>query len=130
MMVRRFFFWVLALFLMGPAGAKTDAQSLMPDTMGTVYIISGSTVAGAVLGLSTLSFVDKPSKNLKNIVIGGALGLIAGVIVSVSREASKEQKAYEQGASYVSWRQEALTISAAQKLSPKMGPAVLFHFPF
>lgn len=41
-------------------------------------IIMYSTVGGAILGLSTLSFYGKPSDHVGNIYTGAALGLIGG----------------------------------------------------
>lgn len=41
-------------------------------------IIMYSTIGGAILGLSTLSFYGKPSDHVSNIYTGAALGLIGG----------------------------------------------------
>ena len=52
--------------------------------------------AGAILGLSTLSFVEEPKEHLKNIVVGGAIGIILGVGIVAWGQASKSRDSYEQ----------------------------------
>ena len=43
----------------------------------------GTGTAGAILGLSTLSFHDQPSNHLNNVVIGTATGAIVGVALAM-----------------------------------------------
>ena len=45
----------------------------------SAYLIAGTGTAGAILGLSTLSFHENPRDHLNNIVIGAASGAIIGV---------------------------------------------------
>jgi hypothetical protein len=63
----------------GQEGEGGESSDILSDSMNDVYLVVGAGLGGAVLGLSTLSFVDEPSENLKNVVVGGALGLIVGV---------------------------------------------------
>jgi hypothetical protein len=44
-----------------------------------VAAVMFSTIGGAVLGLSTLSFYDKPQEHTNNITVGALIGLVAGV---------------------------------------------------
>jgi hypothetical protein len=69
-------------------------QSLRDIT--TVAAMGG---AGAILGLSTLSFVDEPKDHLKNIVVGASLGVIIGVGWVAWGQANKSKGSYE-GYSY------------------------------
>lgn len=59
------------------------------DSIQDLSIVLASGLAGGILGLSTLSFVDQPSKHLKNITMGTAIGVILGVGVVVFSQASK-----------------------------------------
>ena len=73
----------LALFLVwGGVTSKTafanESADFSPRTsLANIFYLGAF---GAVLGLSTLSFTSQPSKHMKNILIGGALGIIAGVV--------------------------------------------------
>lgn len=69
--------------------AEEQSMNVMDDSLRDISIVLGAGAAGAVLGLSTLSFVDTPSKHLKNIAVGGALGIVAGVAAVIIIQASK-----------------------------------------
>lgn len=58
---------------------KSQAAYGAMDALTTVGISAG---AGAVLGLSTLAFYQKPGEHMNNIVIGAAVGVIVGVGVA------------------------------------------------
>ena len=60
-------------------------------------IVGGAGAAGAILGLSTLSFVEKPGDHLKNVVAGAAIGIIVGVGVVAYLQATKSHDIYNQG---------------------------------
>lgn len=66
--------------LAGVASAQNREDDIIKNTQNDILIVAGAGVAGAVLGLSTLSFVDKPSKHIANIWTGAAIGVIAGVV--------------------------------------------------
>lgn len=78
----------------GAGGGDDIFASSMTDAI-TVAAIGGF---GAVLGLSTLSFVDEPSEHLKNIVVGGAIGVIVGVGVVAFKQANVSKDLYQDGA--------------------------------
>ena len=60
-----------------------------------LYTVAGVGLAGSVLGLSTLSFVDEPGENLKNIVTGGSIGIILGVGIVAWKHASRSKDFYD-----------------------------------
>ena len=68
---------------------------ILEQSMSDILTVSALGGVGAILGLSTLSFVDEPKDHLKNIVVGGALGIIVGVGVVAFSQASKSQKVYK-----------------------------------
>ncbi len=72
--------------------------SSMTDAI-TVAALGGF---GAVLGLSTLSFVEEPSEHLKNIVVGGAIGVIVGVAVVAYKQANVSKDLYQESATQLS----------------------------
>jgi uncharacterized membrane protein YebE (DUF533 family) len=65
--------------LMNSAFAQ-DEEDIATSTQNDIMIVGIAGAGGAILGLSTLSFVDKPSKHVSNIWTGAALGVIAGVV--------------------------------------------------
>ena len=62
---------------------------LVDDSLRDMSVVLGVGAAGAVLGLSTLSFVDVPSQHMKNIAVGGAIGIVVGVAIVIFSQASK-----------------------------------------
>ncbi|MGE3261112.1 MAG: hypothetical protein AB7K68_04990 [Bacteriovoracia bacterium] len=65
---------ILALVLSPGAKAVT-----MGEAATTVTV---TTVAGAILGASTLPFYEDSGKNTKNIFYGAAVGAVVGVLIS------------------------------------------------
>jgi len=61
--------------------------SLADQTKSDMMVIVAAGVGGAVLGLSTLSFTDEPGDHYDNVLTGGAIGLIAGVLYVAYRQA-------------------------------------------
>lgn len=63
-------------------------------------------VAGAVLGLSTLSFYGRPQEKLTHIAIGAAVGIIGGAMYSTFKAATDPKDFYglrEQGPNPELW---------------------------
>lgn len=85
---------LLALqLLIGVAFAQDDGDdNLVKNTQNDILLVAAAGAAGAVLGLSTLSFVDKPSRHLSNVWTGAALGVIAGVIFVAYNSAQRGQE--------------------------------------
>lgn len=79
----------LLAMAMNPAFAQDGEDDIIKNTQNDVMLIAAAGAGGAVLGLSTLSFVEKPSKHVYNIWTGAALGIIAGVIFVAYNSAQK-----------------------------------------
>ncbi len=69
-----------------------EDDNLVKNTQNDILLVAVAGGAGAVLGLSTLSFVDKPSRHLSNIWTGAAIGIIAGVIFVAYNSAQRGQE--------------------------------------
>jgi hypothetical protein len=79
-----------ALFLGQVALAETEETSaFVDDSIKDMSIVLGVGAGGAILGLSTLSFVEEPSKHLKNITVGGAIGIVIGVGIVMFSQATR-----------------------------------------
>lgn len=95
--------WLLTIslfFVLAMTPTRTFAQdnkSLADQSVQDAMIVGGAALGGAVLGLSTLSFVEEPSEHLKNILVGGAIGIVVGVGLVAYMQASKSETIYKQG---------------------------------
>ncbi len=75
---------------MNMAWAQEDsADDILKNTQNDIFLVAGAGVGGAILGLSTLSFVDRPSQHISNIWTGAALGIIVGVLFVAYNSAQK-----------------------------------------
>lgn len=92
--------FVLIFLLTGRSLLAQDSvnssANIYDQTRDDFMIVAYAGAGGAVLGLSTLSFVDKPSDHLKNIVSGAAIGIIAGVLYVVYRQATDAKEMVSQ----------------------------------
>lgn len=82
----------LTLITLTPASAQTSPDSgsgLIDDSIRDMSVVLGSGAVGAILGLSTLSFVERPSDHWKNVAVGGALGIVVGVGAVIFNAASR-----------------------------------------
>lgn len=88
------------LFVSVPAysqdGAGTN-EDYLEDSFRDISLIGATSLGGAILGLSTLSFVEEPGDHLKNIVVGAAVGIIFGVGMVAYMAATKNKSIYEDG---------------------------------
>lgn len=82
---------VTAVILLNPLQLRAQESSTIDDSLSDLYMVLGSGAVGAVLGLSTLSFVEKPKDHMKNIAIGGAIGIVFGVGYVIFNQATKTQ---------------------------------------
>ncbi|MBC7430124.1 MAG: hypothetical protein H7336_16030 [Bacteriovorax sp.] len=84
---------ITAVILLNPllaiAQDSNKGGSVADESLQDLTIVVATGAVGAVLGLSTLSFVDTPKEHLKNIAIGGALGIVVGVGLVIFNQASK-----------------------------------------
>lgn len=116
------YFLTLQFLLVGSVFAQDDEDDIVKSTQNDILLIAGAGAAGAVIGLSTLSFVDKPSEHLPNIWTGAALGVIAGVVFVAYNSAQRGQEDLESSANFktserLAWHQENvsnLTFKSAQ----------------
>lgn len=83
---------LLALHLSTVAFAQENEDDIIKNTQNDILLVAGAGAAGAILGLSTLSFVDKPSQHVSNIWTGAAIGVIAGVIWVAYNSAQRGQE--------------------------------------
>jgi hypothetical protein len=129
------FIFLLLLNLVQTSFAQDNAKDMEELVAGTksdlLIVISGG-LAGAVLGLSTLSFVDEPKEHTRNIIVGASIGIIAGVGYVAYSQASKSREmmygAPDQQAKYdpkafntyqrVSWHNEAVDKNSSFISSP------------
>lgn len=68
-----------------PTYAQND---IVQDSIKDITTVLAMGAGGAVLGLSTLSFTETPKNHLRNILVGGALGIIVGVGYVAYKQAS------------------------------------------
>jgi hypothetical protein len=79
---KSFMRWIVILGLglgLAPQGWANQGNVLVEDSVKDFTTVMVIGAGGAVLGLSTLSFVSRPKKHLRNILVGGAVGIIVGV---------------------------------------------------
>lgn len=55
------------------------SSGIIEDSIKDVTTVVALGAGGAILGLSTLSFTEEPKDHLKNVLVGGAIGVIIGV---------------------------------------------------
>jgi len=68
-----------------------DMEELVQGTKSDLLVVISGGLAGAILGLSTLSFVDEPKEHTRNIIVGASIGIIAGVGYVAYSQASKSR---------------------------------------
>jgi hypothetical protein len=94
--IARNFITAVTLVIFAPNNIQAqEGGGFLAGTLRDLLIITGAGVGGAVLGLSTLSFVDEPSKNMKNIVNGGSIGIMIGVGIVIFGHAGKSKLLYD-----------------------------------
>ena len=80
----------------GQTFAQADGEGdILAETKKDMMLVAALGATGAILGLSTLSFVEEPKDHLKNIVVGGAVGIIVGVGVVAWLQAAKSETEYK-----------------------------------
>jgi len=72
-------------------GGGEGIDDLVNDTKSDLLVVVGGGLAGAILGLSTLSFVEEPKEHTRNIIVGASIGIIAGVAFVAFSQANKTQ---------------------------------------
>ena len=69
-----------------------ELDELVSGTKNDLLVVVGGGLAGAVLGLSTLSFVEEPKKHTRNIIVGASIGIIIGVAYVAMSQATRSQE--------------------------------------
>jgi hypothetical protein len=93
----------ISLFALSPkvnSQETPSAAGLLDESLQDLSVVFGTGAVGAILGLSTLSFADKPKDHLKNVSIGGAIGVVIGVGIVVFGQASRSQNSITQSPTY------------------------------
>ncbi len=71
---------------------NAKSSGILDGAKSDMTLILALGAGGAILGLSTLSFVETPKDHLKNILVGGAIGIIIGVGVVAWRQATASKE--------------------------------------
>lgn len=85
-------FFITTAILVNPLRSlaqDSTSTGFLDESLQDLTVVLGSGAAGAVLGLSTLSFVEEPKDHMKNIAIGGAIGVVIGVGIVIFGQATK-----------------------------------------
>jgi len=128
-------FLVITLLMACLAGAAWGQDhrdgTFFQDSMQDLNIVLYGGIGGMVLGLSTLSFAKHPAKKMRNILIGGALGVATGVAVVIYNQAMKSRSVLPQAepdnapsASFKSWERELWHAAEAPVID---GPVLVAH---
>lgn len=96
----------LQFVLLSPAFAQSD-DDIIKNTQNDLMLVVGAGAAGAILGLSTLSFVDKPSQHVSNIYTGAAIGVIVGVVFVAYNSAQKGSEELQSSSDFSSYERLA-----------------------
>lgn len=80
-----------------PCVFAQEESGILKESISDLATVAGIGLGGAVLGLSTLSFTEEPRDHLKNILVGGAIGIIAGVGIVAWQQATKSKSVIESG---------------------------------
>ena len=110
-------YFFFAAVLLNPAFAQDNNDDFVKSTQNDLMLVGVAGAAGAVLGLSTLSFVDRPSRHVSNIWTGAALGVIAGVIFVAYNSAQRGSEELQSSREFDSFERVAWHDQAAQKLT-------------
>lgn len=100
--------FVAILFAFAPSRASAQQGGQFPPGMQPREAVGGILMAGLVggiLGLSTLSFYERPQDNIRNITIGAGIGMIAAALYltyNVSQVAPPPAKAWNDSDSFKS----------------------------
>lgn len=79
-----------------PASSTESPDGNLTGTRKQIATIVFAGLAGAVLGLSTLSFYGRPQDRLSNIAVGFAVGVIIGTGYTTFQAATKPREMYQE----------------------------------
>lgn len=107
--------------------ANNQANMSGPSKHLSTIVFAG--VAGAVLGLSTLSFYGRPQEKLTHIAIGAAIGIIGGAMYTTVKAATEPKDFYnlrERGPNPETWNLTSIDRAPTQAYAPRA--AFAFEF--
>ncbi len=93
LLISVFCFQTPALAQQPVGGGETKSELTGTRKQLATIIFSG--LAGAILGLSTLSFHGRPQDHLSNIAVGFAIGTIAGTVYTTYKAANAPRQYYD-----------------------------------
>ena len=73
------FLTFISIFLNTAMGQAGNESTMVDNSIQDISTVAAIGAGGAILGLSTLSFVEDPKDHLKNVLIGGSIGIIIGL---------------------------------------------------
>ncbi len=114
---------VVAIFFVYSAQGQAQQEKRFKRGMATIVF---SSLGGAVLGLSTLSFYGQPEQHANNVSTGAVLGFIFGsgyVLMDSSRGSGPRQENLESSSETQSFRHFASQV-------PPVTPAIEVVFDF
>jgi len=77
-------------------GGGGGGDAYLDDSFRDISLVGATAAGGALLGASTLSFVEEPGDHLKNILVGAAIGVIIGVGMVAFMAATKNKERFEE----------------------------------
>jgi hypothetical protein len=92
-MIKSICFVLLAMPLHGYS-QELNTDEMMESTKNDFLIVVSAGLGGAILGLSTLSFVEEPKEHTRNILVGASVGIIAGVAIVAYLQAEKSSSMF------------------------------------
>lgn len=95
--------------------------------LGTI-VLAG--IAGAILGLSTLSFYGRPQDKLSNIAVGAAIGIIGGTMYTTYKAAAEPKDFYGLRATGEAETWALLDNDRKEELSTDIPPRFNYSFSF
>ncbi|OFZ55306.1 MAG: hypothetical protein A2328_01250 [Bdellovibrionales bacterium RIFOXYB2_FULL_36_6] len=85
----------LGYVLNSSAQEQSGGNDLIKDSVTDLSIVVAAGVTGAIIGISTLPFVEEPKEHLNNILIGGSIGIILGVGFVAYSQAMKGRSTFQ-----------------------------------
>jgi hypothetical protein len=107
-------------------GAKGENSAHGPRKQLSTIVLAG--VAGAILGLSTLSFYGRPQDRLSNIAVGAAIGVIVGTVYTTFKAATEPHDFYGHQRDFAG--HELWAMDDTQRVQPNNTPRWSTGFTF
>ena len=116
------------------AGQNEASAQELGGTRKQISTIIFIGLAGAVLGLSTLSFYGRPQDHLSNIAVGFAVGIITGTVITTYQAIHAPYEQYQVFEKYQKQdellRTEIESFSSSTDLSQSFSPQLSWQWRF